>query len=136
MTSLPSRSQGSLKKNHLSFTDVVAQAVGTIAPSGSPALVIPVVFASAGNGTWLAYLFATLALLLLSLNINIFASRSASPGALYAFAGQGLGAFWGSISGWALVIAYLFTGGAVVAGTVNYTLVVLHLVFGEFTDFG
>ena len=54
-----------------------------------PALVIPVVFASAGYGTWLAYLFATLALLLLSLNINVFASRSASPGALYAFAGQG-----------------------------------------------
>ena len=134
MTSLPNRSQGSLKKNHLSFTDVVAQAVGTIAPSGSPALVIPVVFASAGNGTWLAYLFATLALLLLSLNINTFASRSASPGALYAFAGQGLGAFWGSISGWALVIAYLFTGAAVVAGTVNYALVVLHLIFGEFAD--
>ncbi len=128
------RSHGALKKNHLSFSDVVAQAVGTIAPSGSPALVIPVVFASAGNGTWLAYLFATLALLLLSQNINAFASRSASPGALYTFAGQSLGAFWGSVSGWALLIAYLFTGGAVVAGSVNYALVVLHLIFGPFED--
>lgn len=127
--------KGSLKKDHLSFADVVAQAVGTIAPSGSPAFVIPAVFATAGNATWLAYLFATLALVVLSLNINAFAKRSASPGALYAFAGQGLGPFWGAISGWALVIAYLFTGGAVVSGSVNYALVVLHLVFGEFSDY-
>ncbi|MGE5515203.1 MAG: hypothetical protein ACM31D_05225 [Bacteroidota bacterium] len=116
-----------MKKDHLSFADVVAQAVGTIAPSGSPAFVIPAVFISAGNATWLAYLFATLALVVLSLNINVFSKRSASPGALYAFAGQGLGPVWGAISGWALVIAYLFTGGAVISGSVNYALVVLGL---------
>lgn len=131
MSTTSQPAQGSLKKDHLSFTDVVAQAVGTIAPSGTPALVIPAVFASAGNATWLAYLFATLALLLLSLNVNAFASRSATPGALYAFAGQGLGPFWGTLSGWSLLIAYLFTGAAVVAGSVNYALVVLHLLSGK-----
>jgi amino acid transporter len=134
MSSPPRTSQGSLRRNHLSFVDVVAQSVGIIAPSGAPAFVVLGVFATAGNGTWLAYFFATLALLLLSFNINAFASRSASPGALYTFAGQGLGAFWGSIAGWSLVIAYLFTAGAVVAGSVNYALVVLHLVLGEFSD--
>ena len=135
MSSPPRTSQGSLRRDHLSFADVVAQSVGIIAPSGTPAFVVLGVFATAGNGTWLAYFFATLALLLLSFNINAFASRSASPGALYTFAGQGLGAFWGSIAGWSLVIAYLFTAGAVVAGSVNYALVVLHLVFGDFSDF-
>nr|WP_319563596.1 APC family permease [uncultured Rhodoferax sp.] len=124
----------SLKKGHLSFSDVVAQAVGTIAPSGSPALVIPAVFATAGNGTWLAYLFATFALLILSLNINVFSSRSASPGSLYTFAGQGLGPFWGAVSGWSLLIAYLFTGAAVVAGSVYYFLVLLHQIAGDFSD--
>ena len=127
--------RGSLRKDQLNFADVVAQALGTIAPSGTPALVSPAVFAAAGNGTWLAYLFATLALLVLSFNINAFASRSASPGALYSFAGQGLGAFWGIIAGWALVIAYLFTAGAVVEGAGNYVLVFLHSIFGEFRDF-
>jgi len=129
--SSPARApQGSLKHGQLSFADIVAQAVGTIAPSGTPAFVILGVFATAGNGTWLAYLFATLALLLLALNLNVFASRSASPGALYAFAGQGLGPFWGSLSGWALVIAYLFTAGAVISGSVNYAEIVLQSLFG------
>lgn len=130
MSSSPRAPQGSLKHGHLGFADVVAQAVGTIAPSGTPAFVILGVFATAGNGTWLAYLFATLALLLLALNLNVFASRSASPGALYTFAGQGLGPFWGNVSGWALVIAYLFTAGAVVSGSVNYAEVVLAALFG------
>jgi amino acid transporter len=128
--------RGGLRRDQLGFADVVAQAIGTIAPSGTPALVIPAVFAAAGNGTWLAYLFATLALVVLSLNINAFAARSASPGALYSFAGQGLGAFWGTIAGWSLVIAYLFTAGAVVQGAGNYALVFLHSIFGEFRDFG
>ncbi len=128
--------RGALRKDQLSFADVVAQAIGTIAPSGTPALVSPAVFAAAGNGNWLAYLFATLALLVLSFNINAFATRSASPGALYSFAGQGLGAFWGTIAGWSLVIAYLFTAGAVVEGAVNYVLVFLHAAFGGFRDYG
>ena len=131
-----SDARGGLRRDQLRFADVVAQAIGTIAPSGTPALVIPAVFAAAGNGTWLAYLFATLALVVLSLNINAFAARSASPGALYSFAGQGLGAFWGTIAGWSLVIAYLFTAGAVVQGAGNYALVFLHSIFGEFRDFG
>lgn len=133
MTSLE-RSSGALKRDHLSFLDVVAQAVGTIAPSGTPAFVILGVFATADNGTWLAYLFATLALLVLSFTITAFSSRSASPGALYAFAGQGLGPFWGTVAGWSLVIAYLFTAGAVVAGAVSYALEVLHLAFGPFDN--
>ncbi len=115
----------SLRRNYLSFYEVVAQSVATVAPSGTPALVIPVVFAAAGNGTWLAYLFATIALLLVSWNINQFAARSATPGALYVFAGQGLGAVIGVIAGWSLVIAYLFTAAAVISGSVNYMLVLL-----------
>ncbi len=59
-----------LKSNHLSFIEVVSQSIGVIAPSGTPGLVIPVVFATTGNGIWLAYAFATIALLIVSLQIN------------------------------------------------------------------
>lgn len=31
-----------LKRNYLSFPDVLSQSIGTIAPSGTPGLVIPV----------------------------------------------------------------------------------------------
>lgn len=117
--------RGALRRN-LSLPEVVAQSIGTVAPSGTPALVIPVVFATAGNGTWLAYLFATIALLFVSWSVNQFARRSANPGALYVFAGQGLGRFSGVIAGWSLLVAYLFTAAAVIGGSVNSLLVLAH----------
>jgi amino acid transporter len=79
-----------LKKDTLSFSEVVAQSVANIAPSATPALIIPLVFASAGNGTWLAYAIATVAMLFMSAQINVFAKRSASPGALATFTTLGL----------------------------------------------
>jgi amino acid transporter len=123
-----SGANGGLKKNYLSFSEIVAQSIGTIAPSGTPGLVISVVFATAGNGTWLAYVFATIALLIVALQINVFATRVATPGALYVHAGLGLGPFAGVISGWALLIGYVFTAAAVVNGTVYTTLGVLHSI--------
>src|SRR5476651_543313 len=89
-----------LKKDTLSFSEVVAQSVANIAPSATPALIIPLVFASAGNGTWLAYAVATAAMLSLTAQINTFARRSASPGALSTFTSLGLGPRWGAICGW------------------------------------
>lgn len=118
----------SLKKNYLSFPEVAAQSIGTIAPSGTPGLVISVVFATAANGTWLAYVFATIALLIVASQINAFATRLASPGALYVYAGAGLGPFAGVISGWALLIGYIFTAAAVVNGTVYTSLAVFHAI--------
>ena len=120
--------KGALAANRLSLPEVIAQSIGTVAPSGTPALVIPVVFAAAGNGTWLAYLFATVALLFVAWSVNQFARHTVNPGALYVFAGQGLGGLWGVIAGWSLLIAYLFTAGAVIGGAVNSLLVLAHTV--------
>jgi amino acid transporter len=115
----PNPDQVGLRKNHLSFLEVLAQSIGTIAPSGTPGLVIPVVFATAGNGTWLAYLFATVALFIVGLQINVFSSRVASPGSLYVYVAHGLGPLLGVIAGWALLIGYVFTAAAVIDGTVS-----------------
>ena len=71
-----------LRQEYLSFPEVLAQSIANIAPTASPAFVIPLVYASAGNGTWLAYLIATIGLILISFNINEFARRSASVGSL------------------------------------------------------
>lgn len=119
---------GGLKKSYLSFSEIAAQSIGTIAPSGTPGLVISVVFATAGNGTWLAYAFATIALLIVAIQVNVFATRVATPGALYVYAGLGLGPFAGVVSGWALLIGYVFTAAAVVNGTAYTTLSVLHSI--------
>ena len=109
-----------LRRDCLWFIEVVAQSVANVAPSASPALIIPLVAASTGDGTWLAYVFATGALLLVTYHINQFARRSASPGALYTFVGQGMGSTFGVISGWSLVIAYVLTASATLCGAANY----------------
>jgi amino acid transporter len=124
-----------LRRDCLSFWEVVAQSVANIAPVATPALIVPLVFASGQNGTWLAYLLATLAMLLMTYHIYQFARRSASPGALYTFVSKGLGPVWGVISGWSLVLAYLFTGASVLGGAANYIVVLARLAFGPNVDF-
>lgn len=122
---IPATAKSGLKNEVLSFFDVLGQSIGGIAPSATPALVIPLVFATAGNGTWLAYLFATVAILLVAANLNQFSRRSASPGSLYSYISQGLGPGAGVISGWALLLAYTLTASAVLTGFVNYANVLL-----------
>jgi amino acid transporter len=114
-----------LRKSYLSSIEVLAQSIAGIGPSVTPALVIPLVAGFAGNGTWLTYVFATVACILVALNINQFTKRSASPGNLYAFIVKGLGTDTGVISGWAMVLAYLLTAAAVLCGFINYANVLL-----------
>jgi amino acid transporter len=124
---LPASSPGmqaqGLRRNYLSLFDVIALAIGVIAPSVMPVLALPSEFGMAGYGSWFSYLIATVALVLVSLNINEFSRREASPGSLYVVAAKGLGPVWGVVSGWSLLIGYVFTGSAVVSGAANYLLI-------------
>ena len=124
-----------LRPNYLGFWNIAAQSIANIAPSATPALILPLVFGFTGNSAWLAYAFATVALLLVAANINVFAHRSASPGALYTFVAQGLGPTWGVISGWSLVIAYTIIGSSVLAGLANYVTVLAHRFMSANFDF-
>lgn len=119
------KSSSGLRARCLSFVEVLGQSIANIAPSGGPALGIQLVFLTAGNGTWLAYIFATIAVVLVGYNIKQFAKRSASPGALYTYVADGLGAGSGIISGWGLVLAYLLTGCAVLAAFAHYANITL-----------
>jgi amino acid transporter len=79
-------------------------------------LIIPLAFSNAGEGTWLAYTFATVMLLFVVFCINQFARRSAAPGAQYTFIARGLGPAAGVLGGWTLLWCYLFIGTAGLAG--------------------
>ena len=114
-----------LRPNCLPFADVFAQSIATIAPTVGPALTIALVHETAGPGTWLTYLVATLAMLLVGSSINVFARRSASPGALSDVVAQGLGRRAGVIAAWALCLAYLGTAMAVACGFANFMDVLL-----------
>ncbi|MGL5794154.1 MAG: APC family permease, partial [Waterburya sp.] len=112
-TKIRHRHNNGLKPDCLSFKEVLAQSFAVIAPTTIPASNLGLIVALSGNGTWLSFLIGLIGLILVSININQFASRSASPGSLYSYIIQGLGATAGVICGWSLVMAYLFTGMSV-----------------------
>jgi amino acid transporter len=109
-----------LHRGVLGPIESLAQSISSMAPSTSASLTIPLVFALAGNATWFVYLLATVATLLVGLCINRFAKISASPGSLYSFAAQSLPPFWGVVSAWSLLLAYLATAGSVAGGALYY----------------
>ena len=114
-----------LKQNCLSFGEVLAQSFAVIAPTTIPASNIGLIVALAGNGTWFSFLIGLIGLVFVSININQFASRSASPGSLYSYIVKGLGPTAGVICGWSLVLAYLFTGMSVLCGFANFSGVLI-----------
>ena len=128
----PGLTNSGFRSECLSFPEVLGQSVAHISPTLTPTVVVPLVFATSGNGTWFVYLLATVALVLVGLNINQFARGSASSGALYAFIGQGLGPVYGILAGWALVYASVTTAVSVLAGSLNYVQVLLQQVAHQY----
>lgn len=114
-----------LKRNCLSYSEVIAQSISVIAPATVPAALMGLFFASAGNGTWLSILLCMVGLLFVSLNINQFARRSASPGSLYAYIVKGIGPEAGFLSGWSLLLGYVFTGMSTLCGFAIFAQVLL-----------
>src|SRR5258708_19431237 len=80
-----------MRPGALPFPAVLGQSVALISPTMTAVLIIPLAFASAGEGTWAAYLFGTIMLLFVVLCLNQFAKRSAAPGAMYTYIARGLG---------------------------------------------
>jgi amino acid transporter len=117
-----------LQRHTLGPLETLAQSISTMGPTCSPAMTVPLVFASAGNGTWLAYLLAMACTLLIALCVARFSRESASPGSLYSYATSSLPPLLGSVSAWALLLAYVATGASVAGGFVHYA----NLVLGEF----
>ncbi len=103
--------------------ETLAQSVSAVAPSTSPSLTIPLVFALAGNATWFVYLMATAAMLLVGFCVSRFARLSASPGSLYTYTANTLPPVFGVAAAWGLLLAYLATGASVAGGALYYAIV-------------
>lgn len=109
-----------LRRGILSPMETLAQSVSTMAPTTTPAATIPLVCALAGNGTWLAYVLATVAILLVALCIGRYARHSASPGSLYTYASMTLPPSLSATVAWSLLLAYVATGSSVIGGFYHY----------------
>jgi amino acid transporter len=123
-----------LRSGVLSPMETLAQSVSTIAPTTTPVATIPLVCALAGNGTWLAYVLATVAILLVALCIARFARYSASPGSLYTYASMILPPSLGATAAWSLLLAYVATGASVIGGFYHYANLLLHDATGHGTS--
>ena len=110
-----------LRTGVLGPIETLAQSISAVAPSTSPSLTIPLVFALAGNATWFVYLMATAATLLVGFCISRFARLSASPGSLYCYTANTLPPFFGVTAGFGLLLAYIATGASVAGGALYYT---------------
>ncbi|HEY1765643.1 MAG TPA: APC family permease [Opitutaceae bacterium] len=86
----------------------MAQTLGVLAPTGTLGVIIPLLIGKTGNGTWLLFLAVLGICLLILVNINAFASRCASAGALATYARLGLGRRAGLATGWIYFGALLF----------------------------
>jgi amino acid transporter len=126
----PSADYG-LRREILSPMETLAQSVSTIAPTTTPAATIPLVCALAGNGTWLAYVLATVAVLLVALCIARYARISASPGSLYTYASMTLPPWLSATVAWSLLLAYVATGSSVIGGFYHYANLLLHDATGH-----
>src|SRR5579862_935506 len=112
-----------LRREILSPMETLAQSVSTIAPTATPAITIPLVFTLSGNGSWLAYVLATVAVLLVAWCIGRFASYSSSPGSLYSYATMILPPWLSSIAAWSLLLAYVATASSVIGGLYQYAAI-------------
>jgi len=119
-----------LKPAVLSPSETLAQSVALIAPTCAPVMTVPLVFALAGDGSWLVFIIATVTIVLVAMNINQFARTSCSPGSLYSYIAAHMHPVTGVLAGWALLIAYIGTASAVAAGFAHYANVVLKDLFG------
>jgi amino acid transporter len=109
-----------LKTDALNFWEVLAQAIALISPSMTAALIVPLMFGTAGTAGWLCYLFGTIMLLFVAMNLNQFAKRYTSAGSMYEYTVKGVGPKVGGISGWCLIWAYLFISIAGVTGFTHF----------------
>jgi amino acid transporter len=123
-----------LRKGVLSPMETLAQSVSTIAPTTTPVATIPLVCALAGNGTWLAYVLATVAILLVAWCVGRFSRYTSSPGSLYTYAGMILPAWLGATAGWSLLLAYIATASSVIGGFYQYANLLIHDATGHVTS--
>src|ERR1700685_2382984 len=120
-----------LRREILSPMETLAQSISTIAPTSSPAATIPLVCALAGNGTWLAYVLATVAVVLVAVCIARYARYSASPGSLYTYSSMTLPPWLGATVAWSLLLAYVATGSSVIGGFYHYANLLLRDATGH-----
>jgi amino acid transporter len=97
-----------------------AQTLGVLSPAGTISIIIPLLIASAGNGTWLLLLGTLSIFLFVMLSVLRFASLHASAGSLATFARLGLGRRGGVWGGWVYLFGISYCIPSAILGAALY----------------
>ena len=106
-----------LRKDSLSFVEAIGQSVANVSPTLTPAIAVSVVVATAGTASWLVYVLATIALVVVGYNIGKLAGKISAAGSFFIYISRGLSPMAGVLAGWAMLAAYVFTAMALTAAT-------------------
>jgi amino acid transporter len=106
-----------LRKDSLSFIETLGQSVANVSPTLTPALSVAVVAATAGTGSWFVFVLATVAMVIVGLNVGKLARRINAAGSFFLYVSRTLGPAWGLLSGWSMLAAYLTTAMALTVAT-------------------
>lgn len=106
-----------LRSDRLTFVEALGQSVANVSPTLTPAVAVAVVAATAGTASWLVYVLATIALIVVGYNVGQLARRISAAGSFFLYISRGLGPAAGVLAGWAMLAAYVFTAMALTAAT-------------------
>jgi len=106
-----------LRTDRLSFLEALGQSVANVSPTLTPAIAVAVVVATAGAASWLVYLLATIALVVVGYNVGKLAGKISAAGSFFIYISRGLSPAAGMLAGWAMLAAYVFTAMALTAAT-------------------
>lgn len=106
-----------LRKDSLSFLEAIGQSVANVSPTLTPAIAVAVVAGMAGTASWLVYVLASIALVVVGINIGKLASKISAAGSFFIYISRGLNPTAGMLAGWAMLAAYVFTAMALTAAT-------------------
>ena len=106
-----------LRKDSLSFIETLGQSVANVSPTLTPALSVAVVAGAAGTASWFIFVLATVALLVVGINVGKLAARMPGAGSFFIYVSRSLGSAYGLLAGWSMLAAYLTTAIAVCIAT-------------------
>jgi amino acid transporter len=106
-----------LRKDSLTFIEAIGQSICSLSPTFTPALGVAVVGGMAGSASWLVYTLATIGIVIVAINIAALAKRIPAAGSFFIYVSRTLGPSYGLLSGWAMLVAYLFTSVALTVAT-------------------
>src|SRR2546422_9595756 len=87
-TSSPGGAAG-LRRNVLSMPEGLTQSVANAAPRAAVSVLPAIAFIYAGNGAWLAFVVATISMVLIGYSLSIFPRPFASAGSFYTLNTKG-----------------------------------------------